>query len=282
MPDTSTRNSLALPLAADGGQTFYTGLHTNFEAIDAAIAKCNFAGGAIDPDADNDVGEGYSVGSKWHTDTAIWECTDASEGAAVWKQLWPPLTVDLSGTITNAQLAGSISNDKLAGSISNDKLAGSISNDKLAGSITDAKLASVYALLLGRAGGQTLEGDTASAGNLNLSSTHHATKGKIYLGASDYYDEVLRKLVISAVDIETSDCGAMTGTTAALSSTVSAEGGVKLQDGGVLHTLARTANIVVGSGEVLTFICPAGAAYNLADETYTFTVNSGGYLVIGG
>jgi len=37
MPDTSARLSLALPLAADGGQTFYTGLHTNFEIIDAAI-----------------------------------------------------------------------------------------------------------------------------------------------------------------------------------------------------------------------------------------------------
>jgi hypothetical protein len=36
-----------------------------------------------------------------------------------------------------------------------------------------------YALLAGRNGGQTLEGDTASAGNLTLSSTHHATKGVV-------------------------------------------------------------------------------------------------------
>lgn len=248
MPDKSTRFSLDLPLATDGGNTFYTTLHTNFETIDLYLTYGEDSK-ALDPDEGDDDGEGFSSRSIAVTVAGkVFLCTDASTGAAVWKQLWPPLTVDLSGSITNAQLAGSIANDKLAGSIA------------------DGKLASVYALLLGRTGGQTLEGDTASGGNLYLASTHHATKGKIYLGASDYYDEVLRKLVISAVE----------------SSTVSAEGGVKLQDGGVLHTLARTANIVVGSGEVLTFTCPAGATYTLADETYTFTVNSGGYLVIGG
>jgi len=89
MSDKSVRNNLDLPLSTDGGNTFYQYLHTNFEAIDAALSKCNFAGGAIDPDADNDEGEGYAIGSKWHTDTAIWECTDASEGAAVWVQIYP-------------------------------------------------------------------------------------------------------------------------------------------------------------------------------------------------
>lgn len=36
-----------------------------------------------------------------------------------------------------------------------------------------------YALLAGRAGGQTLDGDTAASGNLSLDSTAHATKGRI-------------------------------------------------------------------------------------------------------
>ena len=121
MPDTSLRNSLALPLSTDGGNAFYNGLHTSLETIDAAIAKCNFAGGAIDPDADNDEGEGYATGSKWHTDTAIWECVDPSEGEAVWVQTWPVVPGALS--ITNAQLAGSISQDKLAGGILNSQLA---------------------------------------------------------------------------------------------------------------------------------------------------------------
>lgn len=40
-----------------------------------------------------------------------------------------------------------------------------------------------YALLAGRSGGQTLKGDTASGGNLTLSSTANATKGKIKVGA---------------------------------------------------------------------------------------------------
>lgn len=41
-----------------------------------------------------------------------------------------------------------------------------------------------YALLAGRAGGQTLIGDTASGGNLTLQSTAHANRGKIYLGSA--------------------------------------------------------------------------------------------------
>jgi hypothetical protein len=43
---------------------------------------------------------------------------------------------------------------------------------------------SIYALLAGRAGGQTLYGDTASGGNLTLGSTAHATKGKV-IGLGD-------------------------------------------------------------------------------------------------
>jgi hypothetical protein len=52
-----------------------------------------------------------------------------------------------------------------------------------------------YVKLAGRAGGQTLEGDTASGGSLTLKSTHHATKGLILLGTSAY-DEVNNRLGI--------------------------------------------------------------------------------------
>src|SRR3972149_4715588 len=48
-----------------------------------------------------------------------------------------------------------------------------------------------YALLAGRAGGQTLIGGIAASENLNLKSTSHATKGKIYFGANAYFDESL-------------------------------------------------------------------------------------------
>lgn len=55
-----------------------------------------------------------------------------------------------------------------------------------------------YALLAGRSGGQTLNGDTASGGNLTLVSTADATKGKIVLGAASVsaYDEVNIRLGI--------------------------------------------------------------------------------------
>lgn len=51
-----------------------------------------------------------------------------------------------------------------------------------------------YALLAGRSGGQTLIGGTASANNLTLQSTSHATKGKIYLGSTSFYDEATDRL----------------------------------------------------------------------------------------
>jgi Repeat of unknown function (DUF5907) len=56
-----------------------------------------------------------------------------------------------------------------------------------------------YALLAGRSGGQILIGDTASAGNLTLQSTAHATRGKILFGTSAY-DEVNNRLGIGRTD----------------------------------------------------------------------------------
>ena len=53
-----------------------------------------------------------------------------------------------------------------------------------------------YALLAGRAGGQTLKGDTASGGDLTLMSTAHATKGKIRFGTS-HYSEVDNRLELN-------------------------------------------------------------------------------------
>jgi hypothetical protein len=54
---------------------------------------------------------------------------------------------------------------------------------------------SIYALLAGRAGGQTLIGGTAASETLTLSSTSHGTKGKILFGTSAY-DEVNNRLGI--------------------------------------------------------------------------------------
>ena len=54
---------------------------------------------------------------------------------------------------------------------------------------------SQYALLAGRAAGQTLIGGTAASETLTLSSTSHGTKGKILFGTSAY-DEVNNRLGI--------------------------------------------------------------------------------------
>ncbi len=53
-----------------------------------AIPKHNFAAGAA-PGVGDDSADGYSVGSMWFdtTNDEIYGCVDASEGAAVWKQL---------------------------------------------------------------------------------------------------------------------------------------------------------------------------------------------------
>lgn len=113
-----------------------------------------------------------------------------------------------SGTLADARLTANVS---LLGqtigtteiedlAITNIKLAGGITDDKLstistAGKVADSALSTNVALLGGRAGGQLLQGGTAASENLTLSSTAHATKGKILFGTSAY-DEVNNRLGI--------------------------------------------------------------------------------------
>lgn len=47
-------------------------------------------------------------------------------------------------------------------------------------------------LITGKAGGQTIVGDTASGGDLTLSSTTHATKGSLLFGTSEYSESTNR------------------------------------------------------------------------------------------
>lgn len=56
-----------------------------------------------------------------------------------------------------------------------------------------------YALLAGRSGGQTLQGDTASAGNLILNSTANATKGKVIIGSAAAIDEANSRLGVGTI-----------------------------------------------------------------------------------
>lgn len=93
MSETSTRNRLKLPVGSDNLLTSCIDLHTNFETIDAAISKCNWAASSA-PTAGDDAADGYVVGSFWidTTNHKIYICEDAATGAAVWRQVWPCLT----------------------------------------------------------------------------------------------------------------------------------------------------------------------------------------------
>jgi hypothetical protein len=120
-----------------------------------------------------------------------------------------------------------------------------------------------YALLNGRAGGQTLTGGTNAGNNLTLQSTSNGTKGSIIFGTSGY-DEVNNRLGI--------------GTTAP---------GQKLTVNGTLGISSTSApyyTIFQGSGQVadITYTLPVaqagGANYVLANNgsgTLTWQAVSG-------
>jgi len=61
----------------------------SFDEKVLAIGPLEKLDATVDPDADNDDTEGYSVGSKWVnvTDDTLWFCVDATEAAAVWTQV---------------------------------------------------------------------------------------------------------------------------------------------------------------------------------------------------
>lgn len=87
--------------------------------------------------------------------------------------------------------------DKLTHAV--QQIVGEVSQSEDTAAAIEAHIASaddhtMYFKLAGRAGGQTAYGDTASAGNLVLGSTAHATKGKIYFGTNTYYDEAAELL----------------------------------------------------------------------------------------
>jgi hypothetical protein len=68
-----------------GGSAYRPG----FQYVDGSgiqrLAKSNFTAQSP-PTAGDDETSGYGVGSKWYTGTAVYECLDASQGAANWTQ----------------------------------------------------------------------------------------------------------------------------------------------------------------------------------------------------
>ena len=50
------------------------------------VKKCNYEATAI-PTVDDDSGEGYAKGSEWIYNETAYKCVDATEGAAIWKEM---------------------------------------------------------------------------------------------------------------------------------------------------------------------------------------------------
>jgi hypothetical protein len=97
-------------------------------------------------------------------------------------------TVDLNELTTETSIAA---DDFLAMVDVTDSGSGKITFANLEAALDHGSIAglgdddhSVYALLAGRSGGQTLIGGTASGEDLTLQSTAHATRGSVFLGSS--------------------------------------------------------------------------------------------------
>jgi hypothetical protein len=86
-----TRNpSIKKPELSDAASII--DINDNMDVIDSIICKSNF-NGVTDPSVNDDVGDGYSVGSNWWnvTDHRLFVAESVATGAAVWRQVWPAL-----------------------------------------------------------------------------------------------------------------------------------------------------------------------------------------------
>ena len=201
----TTRNNLEKPAAADTG--FPYTVNDNMDLIDDRIAKCNFSA-VTDPAVSDDSGDGYAIGSLWVNTTGhkVFIAEDVTEGAAVWRQVWPALVADMANVIkADGTIALSANWDAGAHEIRAETLEADVATGTAPLTIASTtKVANLncdklddlegaaYAILAGQSGGQVLEGDTASGGDLTLRATHHDTKGKIMMdGGSSNTDPSL-------------------------------------------------------------------------------------------
>ena len=67
-------------------------INDNMDVIDSIICKSNF-NGATDPGVEDDIDDGYSVGSNWWnvTDHRLFVAESVATGAAVWRQVYPTI-----------------------------------------------------------------------------------------------------------------------------------------------------------------------------------------------
>jgi hypothetical protein len=85
----TTLLNLAKSGAADLYNTTRTDNNSNADILEAQVKKCYV--GTLAPTSGDDSGDGYSIGSHWvrTVGPVVSVCTDASVGAAYWRQVWP-------------------------------------------------------------------------------------------------------------------------------------------------------------------------------------------------
>src|SRR5690606_24531231 len=92
------------------------------------------------------------------------------------------VTGNVSGTATNVSGVVAVANGGTGlSSIGNNMVLVTNASGTVAPAAISADTFTQYALLAGRAGGQTLRGGTDSGNTLTLESTSHATKGALVL-----------------------------------------------------------------------------------------------------
>lgn len=81
-------------------------INDNMDVLDGMLAKAN-NNASSDPSTGDDVGDGYSVLSWWMNLSGhkIFACESNATGTATWRQMWPPLASDISGTVADGSLA---------------------------------------------------------------------------------------------------------------------------------------------------------------------------------
>ena len=122
-----------------------------------------------------------------------------------------------------------------------------------------------YAALAGHPGGQTLHGGTGPSENLILQSTLNATKGKIYLGVNDYYDEAAQQLRVSDIVVGSPwfDVRKYSNDIAAALSAIGTAGGGKLVLPKATYLKTTTTSFKIPSN--CHILCLPGAIVKLGD-----------------
>ena len=149
----------------DSGADFLLDFNEDMDSIDALFSA---KGHTRAPTISDDSSLGHYQGEPWcdTTNHILYQAEAVGVGAALWRQVWPPIGDQLTGNVNATTL-----------------------NNHADTYFAVASDLALYAKLAGIVGGQILYGGTAAGNNLELHSTIHATKGKIILG-SLVHDEV--------------------------------------------------------------------------------------------